>query len=173
MRNLQVLALCLPLVLSAASSQAQVPRVPGTFSGRVAAVEDGDSIIVLYHSGSKLTQVRVYLQGIDAPEIRQVYGQQARAALSRMVFRQVVQVRATSRNRNGVVTGWVSAPRPGGMFRVNHTLVRAGWAWWARQHTPQEHQLGAYQMEAGRARRGLWAATTRPIAPWDWRRIGR
>lgn len=63
--------------------------------GRVIAVGDGDIVTVL---DAQRVQHRVRLQGIDAPELRQPFGQRARQALSDRVFRQevVVKVDTTS-----------------------------------------------------------------------------
>lgn len=53
------------------------------WQGRVVAVTDGDTIVVRDERGN---DVRVRLYGIDAPELHQRGGEQARAALLRMVM---------------------------------------------------------------------------------------
>ena len=50
---------------------------------------------------------------------------------------------------------------------LNTGLLRAGLAWWYRQYST-DAVLGALELEARRAHRGLWADPD-PIAPWTWR----
>jgi endonuclease YncB( thermonuclease family) len=70
-----------------ATALAQAPATR-TLEGRVVGVADGDTITVL---GAGDRQTRVRLQGIDAPESRQAFGQVSKRNLSDLVFdRQVV-----------------------------------------------------------------------------------
>jgi micrococcal nuclease len=58
------------------------------YTGKVISVHDGDTIRVLYHDG----ELKVRLDCIDAPELRQPYGQRSKRTLSNLVFGRTVQV---------------------------------------------------------------------------------
>jgi micrococcal nuclease len=48
------------------------------FTGRVVKVSDGDTLTILVNK----TQIRVRLDGIDAPESKQAFGKRSRQSLS-------------------------------------------------------------------------------------------
>jgi micrococcal nuclease len=52
-----------------------------SFSGNVVSVHDGDTITVLVDK----TQIKVRLDGIDAPESKQAFGSKAKQALSEKI----------------------------------------------------------------------------------------
>jgi endonuclease YncB( thermonuclease family) len=130
------------------------------FAGRVVGVTDGDTIRVL-HAG-RADVVRV--QGVDAPEKRQAYGERARRFVADLVFDRTVTVRATGRDRNGRLLGDVVLPDG---RHLSEELIRAGYAWWFRKYS-RDLRLARLEEEARAARRGLWADRT-PEAPWEFR----
>ena len=67
-----------------------------TLTGRVAGVADGDTITLL---DADRQQHKIRLQGIDAPERAQPYGQRSKESLSRLVFNKEVRVDWTKRDR--------------------------------------------------------------------------
>lgn len=146
------------LLLAAGMVRAQV------FTGRVVGVSDGDTITVLA-SGNR--QVKVRLDGIDAPESRQDYGQRAKQVASDLMFGKQVQVTTKERDRYGRVVGSVSVDG----VDVNREMVSAGMAWWYRRYAPGNTALERAEESARAARRGLWASPA-PIPPWEFRRGG-
>lgn len=68
---------------------AQQPR--SSWSGKVTHVSDGDTLWVRPQQGGAPRSIR--LDGIDAPELCQVYGEAARAALVARALGETVQVR--------------------------------------------------------------------------------
>ncbi|WP_447973818.1 thermonuclease family protein [Nitrospira sp. Kam-Ns4a] len=134
------------------------------FTGRVMSVTDGDTITV--REGSR--QVRVRLNGVDAPEKRQAFGRRAKQLTAELVFGQTVTVREHGQDPYGRVIGDVGLPD--GRI-LNEELVRAGLAWWSCRYSRDTH-LAELEREARAARRGLWADSS-PIPPWDFRRPGR
>jgi endonuclease YncB( thermonuclease family) len=130
-------------------------------------VADGDTITVL---GAGNRQTRVRLQGIDAPESRQAFGQASKRNLSDLVFDKQVVVEYEKTDRYGRTLGKVVAFGRD----VNLEQVRAGLAWhykyYQDEQSPADRQLYAdAEAEARGAKRGLWADTN-PIPPWDFRR---
>jgi len=127
-------------------------------------VHDGDSITALA-AGNQ--QLKVRLDGIDAPELKQPFSQQSKAALSALVFGKVVSLHITGvdsykRTLAVVMVGGVN---------VNRELVRLGLAWRYERYSKDAALLAA-QNEARAARRGLWSDPA-PVAPWEWRRRGK
>ncbi|MBI5275068.1 MAG: thermonuclease family protein [Burkholderiales bacterium] len=132
------------------------------FEGHVTHVSDGDTIWVRPERGGAPLAVR--LEGIDAPELCQPHGLQARDALARRVLRQPVSVQATGRDDYGRLLARVHA----GGSDVGARLVRQGHAWSYRFRRDR----GPYAKEeraARQARRGLWADPS-PMEPRAFRR---
>jgi micrococcal nuclease len=134
------------------------------FAGRVVGITDGDTIKVLRDGRAET----VRLQGVDAPEKRQAYGERARRFAADLSFDRTVVVRATGRDRNGRLLGEVVLPDG---RSLNQELVRAGYAWWFRKYS-RDVRLTRLEEEARQDRRGLWADHA-PEPPWEYRVNGR
>lgn len=130
-----------------------------TVTGKVVSITDGDTLTVL----ADRQQIKVRLEGIDAPEKGQPFGDKARQELGRLVFGKAVKVQTTGKDRYGRTLGRVFV----GETDVNVHLVRQGLAWWYRKYS-DDPKLKAAEEAARRARRGLWSDPS-PVAPWDWR----
>ena len=71
-------------------------------AGIVIGVTDGDTITLLDEDHQ---QHKIRLAGIDAPEKKQPYGQQAKASLSLLAFGQSVTVDWKKRDKYGRIIG--------------------------------------------------------------------
>lgn len=147
-----------------------LPAHASEIQGKVVAVADGDTVTVL---DAQRVQHRVRLQGIDAPENRQPFGQRSRQYLAAMVHNQEVVVRVDKIDRFGRAVGVIYLAGQD----VNLRMVEAGMAWhykqYQREQTPAQRRAYAAAEEAARRDRlGLWADTN-PVAPWDFRRAQR
>jgi endonuclease YncB( thermonuclease family) len=134
-----------------------------TISGEVLRVKDGDSL-VLYRPDVKRTS-EIRLAGIDAPELAQPWGLQARSALRRKVERRAVRVEITDRDRYGrlVARVWV------GPTYVNAYMTQFGHAW-AFDRYMKDSRIRAGQELARREKRGLWALPPQDrLPPATWR----
>ena len=152
------LAVCALLAICPApATPASVEEV----SGKVIGVTDGDTIEVLVDR----TPMKVRLQGIDAPEQGQDYGQRAKHFVSAQCFGKPVVVSVLGKDRYGRVLGDV-ALSDGRV--LNHEIVQAGLAWWYQQYAPRDDLLRRLQEEARTAKRGLWGMPN-PTPPWEWR----
>ncbi|HCB98685.1 MAG TPA: nuclease, partial [Verrucomicrobiales bacterium] len=123
-------------------------------------VADGDTVTLLVEKKS----YRVRLQGIDAPEAQQPFGQAAKKALSEKVFGHRVTVRWDEKDRYGRLLGQIYL----GEVWVNQLMVQDGYAWHYTYYS-KDSRLARSQQLAREASRGLWARE-QAIAPWDWRR---
>ncbi len=158
MRKRNLLAVVLLLALSACGAPS------ATFTGKCVAVTDGDTIRVM-RSGR---EVRVRLDGIDAPERNQDFGTQAKKFASSLVFGRQVRVEDKGEDRYGRTLGIVFV----GKINVNEELVKNGYAWWYRHYAPNNRRLELLERQARDAGKGLWSQPN-PIPPWEFRREER
>jgi endonuclease YncB( thermonuclease family) len=150
-----------------------------TLTGRVVGVADGDTITLL---DANHQQHRIRLQGIDAPEKAQPFGQRSKESLSAMVFNKDVRVEWAKRDKYKRIVGkvWVqpaSCPTCPMTLDAGHAQITVGLAWWYRKYSNEQsaQDRGAYEFseqEARAKRAGLWADAD-PVPPWDWRKEAR
>ena len=130
------------------------------FTGKVIAVLDGDTLLVL-QSGNP---VKVRLAEVDAPEKAQPYGNASQKSLAELAMGKQIRVAVRAADDYGRLIATVHADG----LNVNHEQVRRGMAWeYSRFHSNRE--LMALQREAQQARRGLWAGEV-AIEPAQWRK---
>jgi len=133
--------------------------------GVVTYVSDGDTVWVQPLHGGEAYKVR--LQGIDAPEICQPWGPQARAALHAVLQGQVVEVQGRTRDIYGRLLAQLS--RQGN--DVGAWMVGQGYAW----SYGYQHHVGPYdalQLQAQSQHLGLFA-DGRALQPrWFRKRYG-
>jgi endonuclease YncB( thermonuclease family) len=137
---------------------------PETFTGTVTAVTDGDTLQL--DRDGKTEKVRLY--GIDAPEMKQDYGIQARQAAIDLALGKPVRVEALRSDQYGRIVGVVTLP---GDINLNQELVKDGLAWWYKDVAPKSVQLPRLQDAAMGARLGLWSKSN-PTPPWEFRSRG-
>ena len=133
---------------------------PTSFIAEVVAVLAGDTLKVL-----KSRQVMVVrLQGIDAPEKTQRYGQQAKDFTEGVAFGEkvVVNVKGIDRDENIVAEVVMEDGRS-----LNREVVKAGFAWWHREHS-EDLSLWRLEDKAREAKLGLWLGED-PVPPWEFR----
>jgi micrococcal nuclease len=131
-----------------------------TITGRVVGITDGDSIKVLEEDD---TLHKVRLEGIDAPEAKQDFGQTSKKALSDLVFEKTVTLQVTGHDRYKRMLAVVKV----GETNVNTAMVRAGMAWHFTRYS-KDQELAAAEQEARQAKRGLWQQAA--IPPWEFRK---
>ena len=136
--------------------------------GVVTQVSDGDTLRV---SDAQTTEeLRLRLNGIDAPESDQPAGPEAAAYLSGLVLGQSVAYTEASVDRYGRTVADVYRASDG-LF-VNQEMVRVGGAWWYREYAPKDRALEGLESEARSRWWGLWSLPD-PIPPWQWRKGDR
>lgn len=138
--------------------------------GRVVGVADGDTLTLL--DGAR-RQHRIRLDGIDAPERTQPFGQRARQSLAALAHGRDAQAECPKADRYGravcrVVVDGVD---------LGLEQVRRGLAWhYVRYAHEQRPEVRAEYARAERHARsdgsGLWS-TPAPTPPWDYRRAAR
>lgn len=152
-------ALLLPLAAAAAEWQ-----------GLIVGVADGDTLTLL--DASK-TQRRIRLDGIDAPERSQPYGQRARQSLASLAHGRAAQAHCPKTDRYGRAVCRVTVDG----VDVGLEQIKRGLAWHYVRYANEQSvvERSAYE-QAERAARtsgaGLWSFRD-PTPPWDYRRAQR
>ena len=156
-------ALLAGMASAATAAQAQVQTV------YVIRVVDGDTVVV---GTAESLNLKVRLQGIDAPECGMPFGPQAQRFLEQLVLGRTVQMTTTGRDRYGRTVATLAV----GEHDVGFALLQAGLAWHDRRyHRPRLQGATGHYAEAQRGAvlslAGLWAEP-RQVAPWQWRENG-
>jgi endonuclease YncB( thermonuclease family) len=138
-----------------------------SLKGKVVSVADGDTITVL---DDNKTQHKIRLQGIDAPEKAQAFGQKSKQSLHQLVHSKMVTVEFEKKDKYGRTVGKVL---------LNGTdvcleQIKLGMAWHYKQYQseqPKEDRDNYAQAEqSARAQvLGLWNDKS-PTPPWEFRR---
>ena len=157
-----------PLLPQAAPQRAvvveeEVPARKFDLEGRVVGIADGDTATILTAAKQ---QVKIRLEGIDAPEDGQEYGQQSKQALSALIFGKTVGIRTNGQDRYGRTLGWIDIEGTD----VNRRMVADGWAWHYTKYNTEE-DIADLQTEAKNGKRGLWKAPNEPMPPWEYRSL--
>jgi len=137
---------------------------PPELTGEVVGVHDGDTLTIRVGEKEKLT---IRLDGIDAPELAQPYGKQAKHALSSVVIAKEVRVETHGTDKYGRTIGTVWLAKGKQEYSVNHQLVAKGWAWRYVKYS-KSRALAEVEAAAKKAHLGLWTGAD-PVSPWDWR----
>ena len=148
--------------LLAALLATAMPASAESFDCRVIGIADGNTFSCRTNAGERL---RVRLAEIDAPELKQPYGSQARQALSDHIFGKNVTLAVKGRDGLGRTLARVGV----GNIDVNSEMVRAGAAWAYRARL-DDRRLLDLEAVAREFRRGLWSLhKTEQQPPWEWR----
>ena len=148
--------LCIAMSLNAA-----------TLQGKVVSVADGDTITVL---DSQKTQHKIRLQGIDAPERAQPFGNKSRQSLHELVHGKQVTVDYQKKDKYGRVVGKILLNNAD----VCLEQLKRGMAWHYKQYAneqPKEDQetYSLAEQQAKTELKGLWK-DKQPVPPWEFRK---
>jgi len=137
---------------------------------RVAKVIDGDTILVADQSQA---QYQIHLQGIDAPELKQPYGDAAQAHLAELLEGKEVDLNFYG--PNALTNGALSNARVfvNGLD-AGYEQLSAGFAWFVKEdkkaQTADEREMyQELEQSARNGKLGLWQGAA-PQAPWVYRR---
>ena len=150
------------VLASIAAAQIQTDQLPTTFTAKCVGITDGDTLEVLRDG----RPVKIRLDGIDAPESGQAFGQMARQGLSMLAFGHNVLVIAREKDRYGRTIATIISPSTG-TLNVNATLVRNGLAWHYKQYS-KDLSLARHESEARFEKLRLWSDPN-PTPPWVFR----
>jgi endonuclease YncB( thermonuclease family) len=131
---------------------AACPAAAADITGRVVAVDSGDTIRLAAADGGSVT---VRLSDIGAPRESAFYAPSSRQLLENIVLDKEVRVTASEAQGAERIVGHVYR----GLLDVNLELVKAGAAWFCIEYANDTSYM-PYQNDAIRHLRGLWSRTT-------------
>ncbi|HWI41167.1 MAG TPA: thermonuclease family protein [Verrucomicrobiae bacterium] len=131
------------------------------FPAKVVEVIDGDTIRVV-HQKKPLV---IRLQGVDAPELKQPYGQKAKEFAEELATGQGVMVVVVAQEKEEIIGDVIFKDGRS----LSREIIRAGYGWWDRKYV-DDPGLAVLMSDARRSKRGLWADPT-PVAPCVFRLI--
>jgi len=152
-------AVALLVSVPAASARPREPAVP--LQGVVQRVVDGDS---LWFTPAGQAAVEVRLADMDAPELCQQHGREAKAALAALVLNKPAELRGVARDQHGRLVARMAVDG----VDVATRMVEEGQAWSARQRNDRGPLMKQERMARALAR-GLHAAPG-ALMPRDFRR---
>ena len=139
MKKITILTVFLfSFVLGVQGVEAQNLKRGDPFIAKCIKVYDGDTVTVQKDNGEKL-KIRIY--GIDAPELKQEYGVEARTRLEYLVLNQEVLVVpiATDRYQRTVAMLATRVNREYRLFvDIGYEMIANGAAWYAGKYCNEE-----------------------------------
>lgn len=137
-----------------------------SLEGKVAAVADGDTITVL---DTNNTQHKIRLQGIDAPEKAQAFGQKSKQSLHQLIHNKQVSVEFQKKDKYGRIVGKVLHEGTD----VCLEQIKLGMAWhykqYASEQLKEDREIYARAELAAKSQPiGLWKDKN-PKSPWEFR----
>jgi len=135
-------------------------------SGKVVAVHDGDTLTLK----TQFEEKKIRLASIDAPELNQTYGSEAKDALKGLVLGKQVQVDFSKKDKYSRLVGKVILNSDD----INLKQVQLGAAWVYREYLkemPVKERTLYLEAEAQSkaAAAGLWKEAD-VVEPWIWRK---
>lgn len=112
---------------------------------------------------------------MDAPELSQPCGVQARDMLATLLTRRPVMITSEHgvsyrRRVVSISAGYGDDLISAGGCDVGMEMIRRGLAWYDPRYAPNRGDYAWEMLIAAANRRSLWA-DEKPIPPWKWRRL--
>ena len=138
-----------------------------TLQGKVVGVADGDTITVL---DAHNKQHKIRLQGIDAPEKAQAFGQKSKQSLNQLVHSKPVTIDFQKKDKYDRTVGKVLLNGSD----ICLEQIKLGMAWHYKQYAseqPKEDReiYAQAEMDARNQAIGLWKDKT-VTPPWEYRK---
>lgn len=138
-----------------------------SLQGKVVGVADGDTVTVL---DAQNVQHKIRLQGIDAPEKAQSFGQKSKQSLHEMAHGKQVTVEYQKKDKYGRTVGTVFVNN----IDVCLEQIKRGMAWhykqYANEQSKEDREIYAKAEAVAQTQAvGLWKDKT-PVPPWEFRR---
>lgn len=132
-----------------------------SYAHQVISIADGDTMTLLVDS----KPLKIRLASIDAPELKQPFGQRSKQSLSNICWGKDANFEKQSVDRYGRTVAVVICDD----LNANTSQVERGLAWVYIKYN-KNPQLPAIQEIAKEDRRGLWYELN-PLPPWEFRKI--
>jgi len=130
------------------------------FTGKCVSVIKGDTVMVMREG----QVVKIQLWGVDAPELEQPFGEQAKKYTESLILGKIVKVVIQDRWEFDNLMGKLYLDKT----YINLEIIKGGLAWYYSWFAPNEPDLEIAEKEAQEKKYGLWKDEY-PIQPCDWR----
>ena len=135
-------------------------------TGKVIKVSDGDTITVLDSNNQKY---KIRLQGIDAPETQQAFGETSRQSLASLIYDKEVIILWDKRDKYARILGKVIVDGRD----ANYEQLKKGLAWYYKQYEndlsdEDKERYAEAEAWARNYTEGLWT-DSKSIPPWEFR----
>ncbi|EAH5552970.1 thermonuclease [Campylobacter upsaliensis] len=136
-------------------------------TGKVSRVIDGDTIELLAKTSKEnpynhITKLKIRLYGIDAPELKQAYGKEAKEYLSALVLKQEVGLIIENKDKYERIVGTIFLKGKD----INKEMVKNGYA---HAYESFSKKYLAEQADAKMFKLGLWQ-DEKAVKPSEFRR---
>ncbi|ELZ4288043.1 thermonuclease family protein [Campylobacter upsaliensis] len=136
-------------------------------TGKVSKVIDGDTIELLAKTSKEnpynhITKLKIRLYGIDAPELKQAYGKEAKEYLSALVLKQEVSLIIENKDKYERIVGTIFLKGKD----INKEMVKNGYA---HAYESFSKKYLAEQADAKMFKLGLWQ-DEKAVKPSEFRR---
>ncbi len=135
-----------------------VSAYPVDFEGKIIEVVDGNTVVI---ETEEKEVVKLWLDEVDAPELVQNYGTEAKAYLVKVALNRKVKVQLKGKDRWGNQFAVITLR---GEKCLSTEMLKAGMVW--NNGSEEKKQLQEQAMKEGK---GLWKESE-PTPPWIFRR---
>jgi endonuclease YncB( thermonuclease family) len=138
-----------------------------TIEGLVVGVADGDTITVL---DQQKNTYKIRLQGIDAPEKKQAFGEKSKQSLHDLVHGKQVRIEYDKEDKNGRIVGKITLDD----LDICLQQLGLGMAWHYKKYQNEQSVADRVvyndaELKSKSLKLGLWADET-PMPPWEFRK---
>ena len=138
-----------------------------TIEGLVVGVADGDTITVL---DQQKNTYKIRLQGIDAPEKKQAFGEKSKQSLHDLVHSKQVRIEYDKEDKYGRIVGKVTVDDVD--VCLQQLLLGMAWHYKKYQNEQSVSDRALYsetELKSKSLKLGLWTDDT-PMPPWEFRK---
>ena len=134
-----------------------------TLSGKVVAIKDGDTVVVL---DSLNNQTTLRLAEVDCPEKNQPFGTKAKQFTSDQIYYKTIKYVVTDTDRYGRSIAMIYYDTDNKYLSAE--IIKAGMGWHYKKYSTSK-ELATFQENAKQNKIGLWIDND-PIEPSEFRR---
>ena len=138
-----------------------------TIEGLVVGVADGDTITVL---DQQKNTYKIRLQGIDAPEKKQAFGEKSKQSLQDLVHSKQVRIEYDKEDKYGRIVGKVTVDDVD--VCLQQLVLGMAWHYKKYQNEQSVSDRALYsetELKSKSLKLGLWTDDT-PMPPWEFRK---
>lgn len=127
--------------------------------GKILRIIDGDTFVLQSEEGN----LKIRMDGIDAPEMDQEFGMEAKKFLIRYLYKDV-RILPNGVDRYGRTIGTLYDDGT----NINLLEVGEGYAWHYKKYS-NDQELARAEELARMEKKGLWK-NENALSPWEWRK---